>query len=354
VPRPVKKISKKAGLPPETLVHIGERKAEKVKITIIDYDEVRFEERVVKEVRECFPYKEKQTVTWINVDGLHDPEVLEAIGTCFEIHPLVLEDIADTEQRPKMEDLERYIFVVMKMLQYDETWKEIDTEQVSLILGPNFVISFQEKEGDVFDHIRDRIRTGKGRIRKMGADYLAYALTDAIVDNYFVILDKIGQEIDRLEVELVTNPAPDTLPAIHVFKGEMIFLRKSVWPLREVVSSLERTESLLVKDTTGIYLRDVYDHTIQVIDTIESYRDIASGMLETYLSGLSYRMNEIMKVLTIIATIFIPLTFVASLYGMNFRFMPELSWRWGYLTVLGLMAVMAIGLGVYFKRKRWL
>ena len=354
MPRPVKKISKKAGLPPETLVHIGERKAEKVKITIIDYDEVRFEERVVKEVRECFPYKEKQTVTWINVDGLHDPEVLEAIGTCFEIHPLVLEDIADTEQRPKMEDLERYIFVVMKMLQYDETWKEIDTEQVSLILGPNFVISFQEKEGDVFDHIRDRIRTGKGRIRKMGADYLAYALTDAIVDNYFVILDKIGQEIDRLEVELVTNPAPDTLPAIHVFKGEMIFLRKSVWPLRELVSGLERTESFLVKDTTGIYLRDVYDHTIQVIDTIESYRDIASGMLETYLSGLSYRMNEIMKVLTIIATIFIPLTFVASLYGMNFRFMPELSWRWGYLTVLGLMAVMAIGLGVYFKRKRWL
>ena len=354
MPRPVKKISKKAGLPPETLVHIGERKAEKVKITIIDYDEVRLEERVVKEVRECFPYKEKQTVTWINVDGLHDPEVLEAIGTCFEIHPLVLEDIADTEQRPKMEDLERYIFVVMKMLQYDETWKEIDTEQVSLILGPNFVISFQEKEGDVFDHIRDRIRTGKGRIRKMGADYLAYALTDAIVDNYFVILDKIGQEIDRLEVELVTNPAPDTLPAIHVFKGEMIFLRKSVWPLREVVSSLERTESLLVKDTTGIYLRDVYDHTIQVIDTIESYRDIASGMLETYLSGLSYRMNEVMKVLTIVATIFIPLGFLASIYGMNFRFMPELSWRWGYLTVLGLMAVMAIGLGVYFKRKRWL
>ncbi|MDI6888819.1 MAG: magnesium/cobalt transporter CorA [Methanocellales archaeon] len=323
-------------------------------ITIIDYDEVRFLEKEAKKIEECFPFKEKPTVTWININGIHDVELIEKIGKHFNIHPLVLEDIVNTGQRPKMEDFEDYIFIVLKMLYYDEKDEEIKAEQISLILGPNFVISFQEKEGDIFDPLRERIRSGKGRIKKMGSDYLAYALIDAVVDNYFTILEKLGEEIEGMEEELVTNPTQETLQAIHNLKRDMIFLRKSVWPLREVVSSLERGESPLIHETTGIYLRDVYDHTIQVIDTIETLRDLLSGMLDIYLSSISNRMNEVMKVLTIIATIFIPLTLVVGIYGMNFAYMPELGWRWGYPLVLLLMVAIGISMLVYFRRKMWL
>lgn len=223
-----------------------------------------------------------------------------------------------------------------------------------MILGSDFVISFQEREGDVFNPIRERIRSGKGRIRKMGADYLAYALVDAIVDNYFIILEKLGEKIEDIEEELVTDPSPETLQAIHNLKREMIFLRKSVWPLREVVSGMERGESALLKETTGVYLRDVYDHTIQVIDTIETFRDMLSGMLDIYLSSVSNRMNEVMKVLTIIATIFIPLTFIAGIYGMNFQYIPELGWRWGYFAVLFVMVIIGIGMVTHFRKKKWL
>jgi len=294
-------------------------------------------------------------VTWVNIDGLHDIEIMEKIGKHFGLHPLVLEDILNTEQRPKIEDFDDYIFVVLKMLYYDENEGEIRAEQISIILGSNFVLSFQERVGDIFNPLRDRIRNAKGRVRKMGPDYLAYSLLDAIVDNYFVVLEKLGEQIEGMEEELVTNPTPETLQRIHNLKREMIFLRKSVWPLREVVSRLERGESPLIKEATGIYLRDVYDHTIQVIDTIETYRDMLSGMLDIYLSSISNRMNQVMKVLTIIATIFIPLTFVAGIYGMNFEYMPELKWHWFYpkafwLVMLGVAALML----VYFRRKRWL
>lgn len=354
MPRFIEKISKKVGTPPGTIVHAGEKKVAKVSITIIDYDEVRFLEKEAKKIEECFPFKEKPTVTWININGIHDVELIEKIGKHFNIHPLVLEDIVNTGQRPKMEDFEDYIFIVLKMLYYDEKDEEIKAEQISLILGPNFVISFQEKEGDIFDPLRERIRSGKGRIKKMGSDYLAYALIDAVVDNYFTILEKLGEEIEGMEEELVTNPTQETLQAIHNLKRDMIFLRKSVWPLREVVSSLERGESPLIHETTGIYLRDVYDHTIQVIDTIETLRDLLSGMLDIYLSSISNRMNEVMKVLTIIATIFIPLTLVVGIYGMNFAYMPELGWRWGYPLVLLLMVAIGISMLVYFRRKMWL
>lgn len=354
MPRRIKKISKSIGFAPGTLIHIGERKTEKVKITIIDYDEAQFKEKEAKTVEECFPFKDKPTVTWVNIDGLHESEIIEKIGNHFEVHPLVLEDILNTGQRPKMEDFEQYIFVVLKMLYYDEKDDEIKGEQVSLILGSNFVISFQEREGDVFNPIRERIRNAKGRIRKMGADYLMYALMDTIVDNYFVILEKVGEKIESMEEELVANPTPEKLQAIHTLKRGMIFLRKSVWPLRELISGLQRAESELIAESTQIYLRDVYDHTIQVIDTIETYRDMLSGMHDTYLSSISNRMNEVMKVLTIFASIFIPLTFIAGLYGMNFEFMPELRWRWTYPAVLIAMFGIGVYMLTYFRRKRWL
>ncbi len=259
------------GLPPGTLIHIGEKKVEELKITLIDYDEAHFQEKEIKTIEECIVFKDKPTVTWINIDGLHQVEVLEKLGDCYGIHPLVLEDILNTDQRPKMEDYGEYAYIVLKMLDYNDKSNEIITEQISLILGPNFIFSFQEKEGDLFNPVRERIRNGKGRIRRMGADYLAYALIDSIVDNYFIILEKLGEKIEFLEEKLVYQPTPETLHAIHHLKREMIFLRKAVWPLREVINGLERGESSLIKQSTGIYLRDVYDHTIQAIDTIETY-----------------------------------------------------------------------------------
>jgi magnesium transporter len=350
----IKKRGKKIGLPPGTPVFVGEKKIEKAKITIIDYDEKQFQEKEAKTVEECFPFKDTPTVTWINVDGVHQVDIIEKIGKHFKLHPLIMEDIMNTEQRPKMEDFGPYIYIVLKMLYYDEKENETKIEQVSLILGESFVISFQEMEGDIFDHTRERIRNGKGRIRKMRADYLGYALLDAIVDNYFIILEKLGERIEELEDRLVTDPKPETLQEIHRLKREMIFLRRSVWPLREVINGLERGESSLIHKSCLIYLRDVYDHTIQVIDTVETFRDMVSGMHDTYLSFVSNRMNEVMKVLTIIATIFIPLTFIAGIYGMNFKFMPELEWRWAYFVVWVVIVIVAAIMVIFFKRKKWL
>ena len=354
MPRAIKRFSKTRGLPPGALVHVGEKKTEKVKITVIDYSLGKFQEKEVKKVEDCFSFKRKPTVTWINVDGLHQIDVIEKLGSCYEIHPLVLEDILNTDQRPKMEDFEKYFFIVLKMLYTDEKTHEIHSEQVSLILGNNFVISFQESIGDVFDAVRERIRNSKGRIRKMGVDYLAYILIDAIVDNYFVILEKIGEKIEGIENEIVADPTPEKLQIIHNLKRDMIYLRKSVWPLREVISGLQRGESRLIKKSTQIYLRDLYDHTIQVIDTIETYRDMISGMLDIYMSSVSNKMNEVMKVLTIFAAIFIPLTFIAGIYGMNFQYMPELGWQWGYFATLFAMSVVGVLLVFYFRRKKWL
>jgi magnesium transporter len=354
MPKPITKRSEKRGLPPGTFVHVGEKKIEKARIRIIDYDDVHFQEREATKVEDTFLFKGTPTVTWINIDGIHDVTLIGKIGKHFGMHPLQIEDILNTDQRPKMEDSEDYLFIVLKMLYHDEAADGITAEQVSLILGSNFVISFQEREGDVFDFVRERIRTKKGRIRKEGADYLAYALIDAIVDNYFLILEKIGEKIEEIEEELVTNPMPETLQTIHSLKRGMIFLRKSVWPLREVISTLERAESPLIQETTGIYLRDVYDHTIHVIDTIETFRDMIAGMLDIYLSSISNKMNEVMKVLTIIATIFIPLTFIAGIYGMNFQYMPELGWRWGYPLVWLVMSAILVTMVVYFRRRKWM
>jgi magnesium transporter len=354
MPRLIKKRSKKAGLPPGTLIHVGEKKAETPKITIMDYDEVHFQEKETKTIEECFVFKEQPTVTWINIDGLHQVEILEKLGDCYGLHPLVLEDILNTDQRPKMEDYGEYVYIVLRSLDYNAQGNEIESEQISLILGPNFVFSFQEKEGDTFHPIRERIRNGKGRTRKMGADYLAYALLDSTVDHYFIILEKLGDKIEFLEEKLVTHPTPKTLQTIHDLKKEMIFLRKAVWPLREVVGSLERGESSLIQSSTRVYLRDLYDHTIQVIDNIETFRDMVSGILDIYLSSVSNRLNSVMKVLTIIATIFMPLTFLAGIYGMNFKYMPELEWRWGYPVIWLVMVGIGVFMLVYFRKKKWL
>ncbi len=350
----IKKYKDKVGLPPGTLIHVGRESSEQSKITIFNYDEKQFEEQTVNTVEDCLPYIDKPGKTWINIAGVHQTEIIESVGNHFSIHPLVLADIVNTRQRPKIEDFENYLFVVLKMIYSGENGHNIKSEQVSLIIGSNYVISFQEQEGDVFNPIRNRVRGGGVRWRKMGTDYLAYALIDAIVDNYFVVIESIGEKVEEIEEKLLSNPNEETMQAIHSLKRNLILLRKSVWPLREVTSVLERAESKLIHKSTRIYLRDVYDHIIQVIDSIETSRDILSGMLDVYLSSVSNRMNIVMKVLTIIATIFIPLTFIAGIYGMNFENMPELGWRFGYPAVLLLMTVIAAVMLLFFRRKRWL
>ncbi|HEX9901581.1 MAG TPA: magnesium/cobalt transporter CorA [Acidobacteriota bacterium] len=349
-----KRRSKKSGLPPGSLVHVGEKKMEKTRITVIDYDQDNFVEKQAVSVEECRPFRKTSTITWINVDGVHEPEVIQHLGECYGIHPLILEDIMTTSQRPKLEDLGDYLFLVVRMMTNHRGRDEEKFEQVSLVVGSNFVLSFQEDVGDVFDQVRDRIRKGKGQMRSQGPDYLAYALLDAVVDGYYGELERVGDEIEVLEDEILKDPKPTTLQQVHRLKRDMIFLRKSIWPLREVIGRLERRESPLIKESTALFLKDVYDHAVQVIDTVETFRDMLSGMLDTYLSSASHRMNEIMKVLTIIATIFIPLTFIVGIYGMNFKFMPELEWRWGYLVIWALIAVVAVIMLSYFKRKKWL
>jgi magnesium transporter len=354
MPRFTKKSSKKTGLSPGSLVHIGDKKIETIKITLMNYDPANVLEKQLPTIEASFPYRDTAPITWVNVDGLHEVNVVEKMGAHFGIHPLVLEDIVNTGQRTKAEEFENYIYIVLKMLVYDETVDHITAEQVSLILGPHFLISFQEKEGDVFDFVRDRIRKARGRIRKSGCDYLAYALIDAVVDHYFLILEKLGDKIELLEEQLLEEPTPRILEDIHHLKREMIFFRKQVWPLREVINSLIKDPSELIQETTHIFLRDVYDHTIQVIDTIESFRDLLSGLSDLYLSTVSNRMNEVMKFLTIVATIFIPLTFVAGIYGMNFEFMPELKWPWAYPALWLLLIMISVSMLFWLKRKKWL
>ena len=346
--------AKKLGLPAGSLIYAGDKLDRKLKVTILEFDEQECREREITSFDECLMLDNPQTVTWLNVDGLQHLDDLQKIGDCFKLHPLIMEDILSTDQRPKMDEWPNLLYLTLRMLNFNETANEIDTEQLNLIIGSNYVITLHESDTNLFDALKSRIKSGQTRIRKSGADYLAYAILDLIVDNYFVILERFGETIEDLEEELVTNPVPRTLAGLHRLKRDMIILRKSVWPLREVLSKLERRESPLIKDSTGIYFKDVYDHVIQIIDTIESYRDMLSGMLDIYLSSVSNRLNEIMKVLTIIATIFIPLTFVAGVYGMNFKYMPELEWHYGYYLVLSFMALVSGIMLLFFKRKKWL
>ncbi len=346
--------AQKSGLPPGTLVHVGHKRVDKVAVTLIDYGEQAVHEERFDAIEPCMAYRDRSTVTWINVTGLHDTDLLQHCGDAFGIHSLVLEDIANTTQRPKAEDHGDYLFVVLKMLYRRPGETEITTEQVSLILGKGYVLTFQEMDGDVFDTIRGRIRGGGGRIRRKQADYLAYALIDAIVDHYFVILEAVGDEIEALHDELMLRAEQEHLVRLHRLKHDLIGMRRILWPLRELVATLERTDSTLLSDALTPYLRDVYSHTFQVIDSLDTMRELLSSAMEMYMTTLSNRMNQVMKTLTVIATIFIPLTFVAGVYGMNFDNMPELHWKYGYAAVWGVMLLSIAGMVVFFKRRRWL
>ena len=347
-------ISQKAGMPPGTLVHIGEKKTDSILLSIISYDEKVVEEKALSKVEDSFIYKERPSITWINIDGLHDIDIIAKIGNEFNLHPLIMEDILHTNQRPKMDDFESYLFVVLRILYYNKAENEIISEQLSLILWKNIVISFQESTRDIFDPVKERIRKDKGRIRKMGADFLLYALIDTVVDNYLIVLENINERVEELEEQLINNPEPGTLEDIHNFKRELIFLKKSLWPLRDLIGTLVRGESGLIQAKTTIFFKDVYDHTIHMIDTVETYRDLVSGMMEVFLTSVSNRMNEVMKILTVIATVFIPLTFIAGVYGMNFNNMPELTWKYGYFIIWIIMFLIGVFMFVWFKKKKFL
>ncbi|OQX21430.1 MAG: magnesium and cobalt transport protein CorA [Desulfobacteraceae bacterium IS3] len=349
--------SKTAGLPPGSLVHVGAKKTEKVSITLIEYDEKRFQKNTFENVEEFLNFQDSELVTksvrWIHITGLHQTDLIESIGKHYHIHHLILEDILNTHQRPKLEDYEDCLFMVMKMFCHNGDEK-ISAEQLSLILGHGFVISFQEGDKDVFEPVRKRIKSPQSRFRKAGADYLAYAITDTVVDYYFKVIEEIDERLEAVEEDLFAEFSQKVLQEIHELKREIIFLNKAVLPLRGMISTLEKTDSPLVSDMTHIYIRDLYDHVIRIVDIVETFREMATSLLDIYHSGLSNKMNEIMKVLTLIATIFIPLTFIAGIYGMNFKYMPELEWRWGYPLIWLVIILIVILMITYFRKKNWL
>jgi magnesium transporter len=354
MPRFVRGGSQKVGLTPGSAIHVGSPTDRKPTISLLSYDTEGFEERDLGSVDELPEMGTSPQVRWINIDGVHDIALIESLGERMGLHPLVVEDIAHTGQRPKLEEYDGYVYFVLRMLRWDRERDEAEDEQVSLILGSGWVLSLQERPGDVFEPLRNRLRTGRGRVRQLGADYLVYALIDAVVDHYFALLERLGDLVEDMGEGLTQDPQPEAAETIRRLKRELLFVRKAVWPLREVLNILQRDESPLIERETRVFLRDAYDHVIQVIDTIETYRDMIAGQLDVYMSSVSNRMNEVMKVLTMIATIFIPLSFLAGLYGMNFVNMPELGWRYGYYGLLGVMASVALGMIVYFHRKRWL
>jgi magnesium transporter len=344
------------GLPPGELVYVGEKTDQEILLTRFAYSpDGDVQEDTGVSLEKYLDFKNKPGVTWLNIDGIHNVSLIEAVGNYIDLHTLVSEDILDTNQRPKMDDYDDYIFFVLKMIYWGEAESEIEVEQVSMVLGRSFVITFQEEpERDIFDPIRQRIREKKGRLVKMGADFLAYSLIDLVIDNYFIILERMGEQIEFLEEKLVKDPATETLQTIYKLKRELIVLRRAIWPMRELIAGLERSGTDLIEAGTFTFLRDAYDHAIQVIETVETFRDSVSGMLDIYLSSVSNRLNEVMKVLTIISTIFIPLTFIAGVYGMNFRFMPGLQWRLGYFVVMAVMGIIVIMMIFYFRRKGWI
>lgn len=346
--------SRKAGLPPGSLIHVGERVVDEVRITCLDYTADTLTERSCTAPEECFPFRDSASVSWINVEGVHDPALIERLGTHFRIHPLALEDILNTTQRPMVQDYDGYLFITLRMLCRRDRGA-ILSEQVSFILGPSWVISFQEGfQGDVFDPVRARIRSAKGRVRTMGADYLAYALIDAVIDSYFGVLESLGEELERIEESLTNDPHERLLRRIYQAKRSSIFMRRAVWPLRELVGALERGESPLISPPVRVFLRDVYTHAIEVIDILEAHREMVAGLLEIYLSSVSNKLNRVMMVLTLITSIFMPLSFIAGIYGMNFEYMPELKEPWGYPIALVFMLAIAAGMILVFRRKGWL
>ncbi len=354
--RTMKKRSRKAGLPPGTLVYIGEEREAPVRLTLMGYDATDVVEKTGLSPQKCLPLLEKHKVNWINVDGIHDAGVIQVLGEEFHLHPLVQEDLLNTEQRPKVEDHDSYLFVALKMLYMAGDNGHVESEHISLILCPNALLSFQERQGDVFDSVRERIRSGRGRVRSCGADYLMYTLLDAVVDQYFAILENFGGRLDALE-SMIYKPGGSSsasLIELHRLKREIVFLRKSIWPLREVVGALSRGDSKHLTEGTLLYLRDVYDHALQVVETVELFREMIAGMIDVHLTTAGNRMNEIMKVLTIMSSLFIPLTFIAGVYGMNFTHMPELDVPWAYPVVWCVMIGVFSGMLLFFRKRGWI
>jgi magnesium transporter len=353
--RLLRRQSKKAGLPPGTVVHTGPQKVEEVRVSAFDFDEEKcLEVKDVEDVAALFPMRDKPTVTWVNIDGLHDTQLIEKIGSHYGFHPLVLEDIVHVGQRPKLEEYDDYLYVVLYQLEWQGDEAMVTEEQVSLIIGKNYLFSFQERPGDDFETVRERLRSARGKTRQRGSDYLAYQLIDSTVDNYFTMLDRIGHLTEQVEIELLENPTADTMHRMQQIKREMLVVRRAIWPLRDVLAGLLRTDSELISEPTRVYLRDVHDHAVQVVDMVETLRDVVGGMIEIYLAQVSLKTNEVMKVLTMMASIFIPLTFIVGVYGMNFDFMPELHTRWAYPAVWAVMIGIAGGILFWFKKRRWL
>jgi len=349
----VSKTAKRGSIP-GTVEYIGLPRDEKVKIEVLEFDESSTSETIVGYVDELRPYLEHPGIKWFQVTGVHNPDILNEIGNLFNIISLDLEDIANTTQRPRIEERENYIFMVFKVLQLDPETREVSIEQISMVLGTDFVISFHETTPELFEALQTRIITGKGRVRKMKSDYLIFAITDIIIDQYFILIEDLGETIEETEEELITSPGQSSQEAIYKLKRRLGYVKKTIWPAREVLNQLQHSDHELIDEGTKIYFRNIYDHTIQIIETLESLRDLTSGMMDLYLSTVSNKMNEIMKVLTIFSTIFIPLTFFAGVYGMNFKYLPELEWRNGYFIFWGVMVTISIIMLILFRRKKWL
>lgn len=349
-----KKREESKGLAPGSLVFIGDKKVENIRIQVIDYDKSKLNESQLEDISQGKEFRATQTVSWINIYGLHDLNFVKKLGEIFELHPLLLEDVLNTDQRPKMEEFDNCLFLVLKMLRYDKEQKIIVSEQLSLIMGSTWLITFQEQPGDVFEPVRDRIRKQKGRIRATGTDYLTYALLDTVVDNYISIIERFGDQIEDIENEVLSDPKPAVMEKISQFRGEMNYLRKTIRPVREALIQLLKSDSEFVQDKTIPFIKDLLDLTTQATEAIDTYREMLSDQLNIYNSSISNRMNEIMKVLTIFAAIFIPLTFIAGIYGTNFEYLPELHFKYSYFIFWGVMITVAIVMLGYFKRKGWL
>jgi len=348
------RVTKPPAQAPGTVEFRGARKTDEVSIKLIEYSGDHFEERIIEDYRECLGERDPGMVTWINVNGLHDTEMLKEIGSHFGLHPLVLEDIVNTHQRPKVDEFTGYIYIVSRMLSFDADKLALTSEQISFVLADGLLLTFQERPGDVLEPVRERLRHGKGKIRINGAGYLAYALLDAVVDQYFSVLEALGDKIEFLEESMLVNPDLEDMQRTHFLKRELVLLRRAAWPMREVVSALMRGEYEFFGSHVSPFLRDLYDHVIQVAEAVDLYRDILSGLQDLSMSSMSNRMNDVMKVLTIFASIFVPLTFVAGVYGMNFEHMPELSWRWSYPVFWAAIVVLISVMLMFFRRRRWL
>lgn len=348
--------SEKSGMPPGTLIHVGDVLETESRISVIDFNHDYLEEPGIQALDELLQFREKETVTWVNIEGLKNVEVTKMIGTLFDIHPLVLEDILNTHQRPKFEEYDDYLYIVLKGLSPEDENKSFSVkyEQISILLFDDIVFTFKEKKDDLFLPLIQRIRNSNGRVRSLGSDYLTYTILDSIVDQNFVLLDSLDEKIDAVEDELLSKPTTETLVMIQRIKRELIDIRRSISPLRELLSSILRSDTKLIHEKTRIYFRDVFDHALRISENIDSYRDMLSGLLDIYISSVSNKMNEVMKVLTVFASIFIPLSFIAGIYGMNFEYMPELKWKWGYPAIWGVFIAVPIFLLLFFKKKKWL